>query len=209
MGDEKAWAPVNLMMRKLSQRRMGQIWLHHTGHDKSRGFGTKTREWQMDTVAILTRPEDDEEVEDAIELKFTKARLRTPRNRDQFDPKLIKCEPDGWKVIGEPSPRRGAGRPRSTESVIARRALIDAYDRLADGVEPAPGPDGSVVRKVAVDALRDEVKNRGYLEIGDTGGLTANARKIWQRAKGEVLARGALVEKDGFIWSAKTERTAP
>ena len=63
MGDEKAWAPVNLMMRKISQRRMGQIWLHHTGHDKSRGFGTKTREWQMDTVAILTRPEDDEEVE--------------------------------------------------------------------------------------------------------------------------------------------------
>ena len=76
-------------------------------------------------------------------------------------------------------------------------------------MEPTPGPDGSVVRKVAVDALRDEVKNRGYLETGDTGGLTANARKIWQRAKGEVLARGALVEKDGFIWSAKTERTAP
>ena len=54
MGDEKAWAPVNLMMRKFSRLRLGQLWLHHTGHDKSRGFGTKTREWQMDTVAILT-----------------------------------------------------------------------------------------------------------------------------------------------------------
>ena len=73
MGDEKAWAPVNLMMRKISQLRLGQLWLHHTGHDKSRGFGTKTREWQMDTVAILTAPDDAEDA-DAIQLTFTKAR---------------------------------------------------------------------------------------------------------------------------------------
>ena len=25
-----------------------QIWLHHTGHDAGRGFGTKTREWEME-----------------------------------------------------------------------------------------------------------------------------------------------------------------
>ena len=204
MGDEKAWAPVNLMMRKISQLRLGQVWLHHTGHDKSRGFGTKTREWQMDTVAILMRPEEsDEEMDDdTIELRFTKARLRTPRNRDQFEPKLIKCEPDGWKIVGDAPPRRGGGRPRSPESVTTMKALVDAYNTLANGVEPTR-EDGSLVRKVEVDALRDEVKNRGYLETGNTGGLTSNARQALHRAKSALLAKGTFVESGGFIWKVE------
>jgi hypothetical protein len=199
MGDEKAWAPITPMMRKLSQRRIAQIWLHHTGINKTRGFGTKTREWQMDTVAILERP-DDAEDEDAIQLTFTKARLRTPRNRHQFSTKLIKFEADGWKVIDDaPPPARG--RPRSADALVVTRALIDAYNRLAaDGVEPTRESDGSLVRKVEVDALRDEVKNRGYLETKDTGGLTSDARQTWHRAKSALLTRGTFIESGGLIW---------
>ena len=120
MGDEKAWAPVNLMMRKISQRRMGQIWLHHTGHDKSRGFGTKTREWQMDTVAILTRPEDDEEVDDdAIELKFTKARL----GRRATAISSIPNSSSASRMAGRSSANRRPGVER------AGRALLKASSR--------------------------------------------------------------------------------
>ena len=53
MGEEESWAPVKLLMRKISSNRIGQVWLHHTGHDSSKGFGTKTREWEMDTVLSL------------------------------------------------------------------------------------------------------------------------------------------------------------
>ena len=54
MSEEESWAPVKLLMRKISARRIAQVWLHHTGHDASKGFGTKTREWELDTVAALT-----------------------------------------------------------------------------------------------------------------------------------------------------------
>jgi hypothetical protein len=56
------------------------------------------------------------------------------------------------------------------------------------------------VRKVEVDALRDELKNRGYLEITDTGGLTSNARQAFHRAKSALLAKGTFVESGGSIW---------
>ena len=59
MGEEESWAPVKLLMRKISSNRIGQVWLHHTGHDSSRGFGTKTREWEMDTVVSLTTSTDE------------------------------------------------------------------------------------------------------------------------------------------------------
>ena len=32
-------------------RSIGQMWFHHTGHDESKSYGSKAREWQMDTVA--------------------------------------------------------------------------------------------------------------------------------------------------------------
>jgi hypothetical protein len=32
----------------------GQLWVHQTGHDETKGYGTKTRQWQMDVVIHLT-----------------------------------------------------------------------------------------------------------------------------------------------------------
>ena len=36
----------------------GQVWFHHTGHDESRSYGSKAREWQMDCVAIMEKVHD-------------------------------------------------------------------------------------------------------------------------------------------------------
>ena len=85
---------------QITSKRIGQIWLHHSGHDASRSFGTKTREWEMDTVVKLTA--DDQ----AIHMEFKKARLRTPENRDQFEPRSIVRDETGWRTIG------GKGQPR-------------------------------------------------------------------------------------------------
>jgi RecA-family ATPase len=43
MAEEESWEPVKHLMRRISSRRSAQIWLHHTGHDTSKSFGTKTR----------------------------------------------------------------------------------------------------------------------------------------------------------------------
>jgi RecA-family ATPase len=92
MGEEESWSPVKLLMRKITSKRIGQIWLHHTGHDKSKSFGTKTREWEMEAVVKLTTSESEQN----ITMEFTKSRLRIPQNREQFKSRRIVREESGW-----------------------------------------------------------------------------------------------------------------
>jgi hypothetical protein len=53
MREEAPWQQTLPWVRDLTRRDIGQIWAHHTGHDESHGYGTKTREWQLDTVALM------------------------------------------------------------------------------------------------------------------------------------------------------------
>jgi hypothetical protein len=57
MKDEEPWQQTLSWIRDLTRRGVGQIWAHHTGHDETHGYGSKTREWQLDTVALLERIE--------------------------------------------------------------------------------------------------------------------------------------------------------
>ena len=150
-------------MRKISSKRIAQIWLHHTGHDTSRGFGTKTREWEMDTVVSLATGKDDQ----GVLMDFRKARLRTPQTAGQFKSRVITRDEYGWIVADKPIASKGRN-----EIDILKTAMLQAYDRLADGVSTSPGFDGAPVRKVSVNALREEVKTRGFLATKESGGLT-------------------------------------
>lgn len=57
-----------------------------------------------------------------------------------------------------------------------------------------------MVRKVKVDAVRDELKSRGFLPIDDKGNIEAFGRKMLFRAREELLKSSKLVEKEGMIW---------
>jgi hypothetical protein len=194
MSEEESWTPVKALLRAISSRRIAQIWLHHTGHDTTKGFGTKTREWEMDTVIAL-----GEAVDDAVSMEFKKARLRNPETREQFKRLTIECTEAGWSVSGA-----GAAKPaaRQGELGMMRDAVLHAYDRLADAVETTSGLGGERVRKVSVEKLRDELKSRGFFETNDTGGVTPAARKQFQRAKAVLISglKPALVEHEGQIW---------
>ena len=138
MSEEESWAPVKHLVRRLTARRVAQIWLHHTGHDGAKSFGTKTREWEMDTVVRLSFTD---EARTEVMMDFRKARLRTPANAREFEPKMITLDEDGWMsspASAAPSP----GSKRSEESQRVRKALLETYDRLALGVTDTPGPDG-------------------------------------------------------------------
>jgi hypothetical protein len=197
MGEEESWAPVKLLIRKISSKRIGQIWLHHTGHDTTRGFGTKTREWEMDTVLSLATTPDEQ----GVLAEFRKARLRTPQTADQFKPRIIARDPHGWTTTGDGMATPKEKRTRS-EIDNLKLALLDAYHRLADGAEATPGFDGKPARKVKVERLRDELKARGFLEAKDSGGLTDLSRQHFQRAKAALLSppKPTLIERDGLIW---------
>jgi hypothetical protein len=200
MSEEESWAPVKALVRKISSRRIAQVWLHHTGHDNTKSFGTKTREWEMDTVVSLTKAGDEG---NAIAFEFKKARLRTPETRDQFESKTLRCEVDGWVSDGQVvKSSKGDGRQ---EIVVVRQAIIAAYNRLADGVQTSPGFDGQPVRKVSIETIRNEVKSRGFLETNDKDALTTSARQMFHRAKGSLLSAKPQthVESEAFLWKIR------
>jgi len=187
----EAWSPVLPLVRGLSAKRIAQVWLHHA-NDMGKAFGDKTREWQMDTVAGLSKAEDNS---DAISWDFTKTRLRTPHNRDEFLPRVIYPAED-WRVE---IMQKGA-RSKSSDAETTRREFVNAYDRVADGIVKSPGFDGAMVAKVKIDAVRDEMKSRGFLPVDErTGSLTGAGRAMLFKAKATLIAT-TMVEADGLIW---------
>ena len=79
MKDEEPWSAVLPWVLSLTRRSIGQLWFHHTGHDESHGYGSKTREWKIDTVILMERIPNTPKGELCFSLNFTKARERQPR----------------------------------------------------------------------------------------------------------------------------------
>jgi hypothetical protein len=193
MQDEATWAPMKPMVCELSARRIAQIWFNHA-NDLGKSFGDKTREWEMDTVAKLSKVEGDET---AIRLDFTKARLRTPNTAGQFSP-LIFRPGDDWRF--EIAKTESGGKSGCDVDMV-RDEFIKAYDFLADGVTKSPSlDDRSSVRKVSTAAIRDELRNRGYLETDEKGNIERVSRNHFARAKETLLRRGIFIERKGQIW---------
>jgi AAA domain len=94
---------------------------------------------------------------------------------------------------------------RSEEVDKVSRALVEAYERLADAIDKVPGFDGKPVKKVEIKTLRDAVKSRGFLEINDDGNLTGTARKHFQRAKIDLITSNYFIEDGGKFWKLATE----
>jgi hypothetical protein len=195
MSEEESWAPVKLFMRQLSARRIAQIWLHHAGHDATKGFGTKTREWEMDTVIALLKA-DPEKDDGAMHLEFRKARPRTPATASQFVPQIIRCGEGGWTTENAPKPNN---QKQTSPVAIIRSAYLATYDRLADSTQPSAGFDGASVRKVAVEAIGNELRTRGFLQVDASGNIVPASRTHQWRAKAELLSKKVLVEGDGLI----------
>jgi hypothetical protein len=118
MKEEDAWRDTLPLTKDLTKRRIGQLWIHHTGHDTSRGYGTKTREWQMDTVIHLDavqRPDTDV----SFALTFSKARERTPLNRADFQPINVALVNDRWE-----STQANVGKEKLSDGLVQK--FLDA-----------------------------------------------------------------------------------
>jgi hypothetical protein len=125
-GDPKepmTWQPVIPFTLELSRLRIGQIWVHHTGINETRGYGDKTREWQLSNVIMLRRREADN-AEIAFDLEFTKARERQKRNWDDYEPVTVRLDDDEWSY------ERGSTAGKSREGLPER--YLKAYSILAE-----------------------------------------------------------------------------
>jgi hypothetical protein len=96
MKDPEPWQQTIAWALSLTKRSIGQIWVHHTGHDETRSYGDKSREWQMDTVAHLDAAKrDDTDV--SFSMAFKKARERMPATRFDFQDVKVALVNDHWE----------------------------------------------------------------------------------------------------------------
>jgi hypothetical protein len=112
--------------------------------------------------------------------------LFRPATAAQFAPMIIRPA-DNWKF--EIAKSTSSGKQGGDVEMI-RDEFIRVYDQLADGAPKSLGlDDRSTVRKISVTAIRDEVRNRGLLDLDDKGNIERVLRNHFSRAKKLLLVR--------------------
>jgi hypothetical protein len=130
--DEIGWTAVLPLVNSLTKRGIGQLWVHHTGHDASRGYGTKTREWRMDTVVHLMKVERAD-TDICFQFEFRKARERTPESRADYQDVTIALVEDKWDGTV------GVSRGKASE---LETSMLKALDDLVKDGKAVQRPDG-------------------------------------------------------------------
>jgi hypothetical protein len=110
MKDEEGWRQILPWLKRLTARQIGQLWVHHTGHDESESYGTKTREWQMDTF-IIFEPVEHPQTDVSFRLVFRKARERTPETRGDFVEQHVTLIDDRWSSSQQGKPAAKTAKP--------------------------------------------------------------------------------------------------
>lgn len=109
-------------------------------------------------------------------------------------------------IVDEVVATEAAAEPatgKRAEADIIRHEYLKAYDRLADTVTASTGFNGRSVRKVSTAAIRDELRDRGFLETDEISGnkkITRRHQICLSKAKAVLLDRQALMERKGLIW---------
>lgn len=96
--------------------------------------------------------------------------------------------------------RTGQPAAAGSQKDALRRAFVQTYERLAEGVEETTDPDGVFVRKVAVDVVREELRRAGFLERDAKGSITAAERKRLSRVREQLLVEKTFVQEEDLIW---------
>lgn len=130
MKEEEPWAAVLPLVTTITARRIGQIWLDHTGHDSTRLYGTSTKLWRFDVAGIMTPPTEAENDPKATTFNLSfdypgKARRRTPENWRDFAAQTISLENDQW--VSRPKDKTDTHAKNIKEAPLAQYlALLDA-----------------------------------------------------------------------------------
>jgi hypothetical protein len=187
MKDEESWRQTLPWVRTLTRNNIGQFWIHHTGHDESRGYGTKTREWQMDTVLHLEEIErPDTSV--SFQINFRKARERTPDNRADFADTRIALVNNAW--IAQPV---NQDHKRNSKLSPLQQKFLDALRNAAIGNEANKMFGCPAAR---LDTWRDECIKRGLLDTDKPD----SARTLFSKYKRELIAANRIGANETMAW---------
>lgn len=149
--EEISWSGALDLVQDLTKRRIGQIWLDHTGHNSDRQYGSSTKAWRFDSVGVMTPLPDDQR--DDREVAFTlsfdhpgKARRRTPDNWRDFETRTIRLADDQWTSEATSKTTRAA--PKLSETARA------FYDALRDALATTDTPGSTTRTKWYAEAVR-------------------------------------------------------
>jgi hypothetical protein len=194
----KSWLGIRPWMWDLSQRRIGQIWAHHTGHNKTREYGTATVGWGLDSQAIINameKPEEDGVLK--FRLKFLKKRQRKGEDWREYAETVIRLEDDVWSSSLEKAPR-----PLSPQAKKAFNILRDLVDLVGKVLPDGIGPDGA--SGVPIRDWRDAC----YSDSDFSSGQKGTSKVAFHRAR-DALAEGEYVGYSGdgsdgdWVWLLK------
>jgi hypothetical protein len=196
MKDEEAWQDTLPWVRSLTNRSVGQLWVHHTGHDESRSYGTKTREWQLDMVILFKRIENST-ADIAFTLEFTKSRERAPHNRADFESVNITLAEDRWAVDG--ATRKSAAKPPPP---LARRFHAALLDALAS--KGVPRPHSASRPSVTMKEWKAECCRLGLLDHEPDDRRRRNSQAaLFSKNRTGLIAAGWIACNGDFVWSTK------
>jgi hypothetical protein len=179
--DEDSWTRILPTVTSLTKRNIGQIWINHTGHDPSRSYGTKTREWRMDVVVHLVE-EKRGDTDVSFRLEFRKARDRTPETRADFEDVTIALVNDQWvgsATVKQVRPKAGSIDAKFLEvleGVIASQNVISVSGR----------------RMVQSEVWRDACVRCGLLNPTKLG-REGSSRTAFYRYRSHLIAANLIV----------------
>lgn len=168
--DPEAWQNVLPWARKLTSQAIGQLWVHHTGKNEALGgYGDSTREWQLDVVAQLKRIKDSP-FDVAFTLTFTKARERSPDNREDFRPINVYLDNAEWRC-------ETAAATATVKLTPSQQAAFDLIPHR--GMNFADWRDACLESDMVTDAEKRDAK-----------------RAQFKKAKDALVSKGLIVIRD-------------
>ncbi len=190
IGDQKdpePWQKTIPLVHALTRAAIGQVWIHHTGHDETRSYGDKSREWQMDTVAHFDGV-NREDTDVSFCMSFKKARERTPATRFDFQDVKIALVNDRWEYeVAEAVP---AGRV-SPQTQKALDALVNVL--ASDQVQLLSGNRRAAHR----DHWATECNARGLI---DSKRNEKSATTMFNRFRRELVAANRIACEGDLQW---------
>ena len=196
MKDEEPWQDTLPWIRSLTNRSIGQLWVHHTGHEETRSYGTKTREWQLDTVILLKRIENST-ADIEFTLEFTKSRERAPYNRADFDSVNVTLANDRWDVRG--AVRKSATKPPPPLARKFHAALLDAL--ASRGM---PRPQSATRPSVTMKEWKAECCRLGLLDLEPDDRRRRNSQAaLFSNNRRNLVAAGWVACNGDFAWNMR------
>jgi hypothetical protein len=189
VGDPKeneSWAQVMPWVKSLTKRNIGQIWVHHTGHDATKGYGDKTREWQLDTVIAL-EPADNPETDVSFTLTFKKARERTPATRADFADTTIALMGNEWH----------ANRLASRKSHVSPLGL-KFHQALLNVLAGEAATTFEGRRAASLSTWKHEAARLG---LTDPASNAKSADSLFNKHRRELIAANYIACNDQAAWT--------